>query len=881
MSVLLRAASLSLLFPCRVTTTQNLRPPTASAQQQATMQTNYLKPTRRARRGVPRNHQGHGGETLRAILYPGTQSLSSRHKLRNGTYRKRGPPAEERNIPEKQAPERNIPGQNDHPPVMKLAEVQVHAPMRNISELQGEILQPGLDYQWFGDGNNILLQPLASHADGCLWFSPQLEPRAVLTMSRLSLFSLAVSCICFLRYSGGSLSDWETWQAFRTGDRLPGNYSKTVRPNDDERWTGVSCGVRLSDIGSLSETSMKFEARFDMTLEWTDPRLAGLTMGLAPIPIRYLWTPDIRFGQETEVLSESDSGNDMDDNTITTWIFPDGKIAYKKSYEGRIKCAMSLQSYPMDRQDCTFQIHAYNGVHLRLEPNFEWTASAPLTTDLPSVHSQFQIYSVQIRSFANSFLDTAEGKDCSYFSTECTYQPWMCGLETKDDEACQNYVGSCKRRTAICSLVSANATANTYTSLEITLSFRRLLSSHLFELFIPCVTIVCLSWVAFWINRAAVPARVALGITTVLTMVTQATRVVGMPHATRVVGMPHVSTHLLTMVTQATRVVGMPHVGTHLLTMVTQATRVVGMPHVSTHLLTMVTQATRVVGMPHVSTHLLTMVTQATRVVGMPHVGTHLLTMVTQATRVVGMPHVSTHLLTMVTQATRVVGMPHVSTHLLTMVTQATRVVGMPHVGTHLLTMVTQATRVVGRMPHVSTHLLTMVTQATRVVGMPHGSGDATHKYSPPHHGHSGYQGSGDATHKYSPPHHGHATRVVGMPHVSYVRAIDVWVLACQAFVFLALIEYAVVNYLMNNANKAKLSKAKAKPAVSPTEGLPRLENKSNLAGKPAYHAAKVDNSEKDQTASPLPTNLSKLIKQPVQGDQLASSTTELDPLKA
>ncbi|KAI8482864.1 Glycine receptor subunit alpha-3 [Branchiostoma belcheri] len=650
-----------------------------------------------------------------------------------------------------------------------------------------------------------------------------------------------ISC---LRYSGGSLSDWETWQAFRTGDRLPGNYSKTVRPNDDERWTGVSCGVRLSDIGSLSETSMKFEARFDMTLEWTDPRLAGLTMGLAPIPIRYLWTPDIRFGQETEVLSESDSGNDMDDNTITTWIFPDGKIAYKKSYEGRIKCAMSLQSYPMDRQDCTFQIHAYNGVHLRLEPDFEWTASAPLTTDLPSVHSQFQIYSVQIRSFANSFLDTAEGKDCSYFSTECTYQPWMCGLETKDDEACQNYVGSCKRRTAICSLVSANATANTYTSLEITLSFRRLLSSHLFELFIPCVTIVCLSWVAFWINRAAVPARVALGITTVLTMVTQATRVVGMPHvsthlltmvtqATRVVGMPHVSTHLLTMVTQATRVVGMPHVSTHLLTIVTQATRVMGMPHVSTHLLTLVTQATRVVGMPHVSTHLLTMVTQATRVVGMPHVSTHLLTLVTQATRVVGMPHVSTHLLTMVTQATRVMGMPHVSTHLLTMVTQATRVVGMPHVSTHLLTLVTQATRVVG-MPHVSTHLLTLVTQATRVVGMPHVS---THLLTL-------------VT---------QATRVVGMPHVSYVRAIDVWVLACQAFVFLALIEYAVVNYLMNNANKAKLTKAKAKPAVSPTEGLPRLENKSNLAGKPAYHAAKVDNSEKDQTASPLPTNLSKL----------------------
>ncbi|CAH1225818.1 GLRA2 [Branchiostoma lanceolatum] len=540
-------------------------------------------------------------------------------------------------------------------------------------------------------------------------------------MSRRSLFPLAVFFICLMRYCGGSLSDWETWQAFRKGDRLPSNYSKTVRPNSGERWTRVSCGVRLSDIGSLSETSMKFEARFDMTLEWTDSRLAGLTFGMAPIPIRYLWTPDIRFGQETEVLSESDSGDSMDDNTITTWIFPSGKIAFKKTYEGRIKCAMSLQAYPMDRQDCTFQIHGYNGVYLLLEPTFEWISSAPLTTDLPSVHSQFQIYSIQIRSFANSFLDTAEGKDCSYSETECGYQPWKCGLQQKDDEACQNYAGSCRHQAANCSLVAANATANTYTSLEtlyfsrllsshlfelfngllkqqvcatkqcedlnpqpsleitlyfsgplsshlfelfilihkynwtkrhvnknmmfsssppatantytsleITLYFSRLLSSHLFELFIPCVTIVCLSWVAFWINPAAVPARVALGITTVLTMVTQ-------------------------------------------------------------------------------------------------------------------------------------------------------------------------------------------------------------------------------------------ATRVVGMPHVSYVRAIDVWVLACQAFVFLALIEYAVVNYLMNNANKAKVgqiygeAKAKAKPAVSPTESLPRLQNNSTVPGKPAYHAEKVDNTQKDKPPSPAPTKLSKL----------------------
>jgi len=40
--------------------------------------------------------------------------------------------------------------------------------------------------------------------------------------------------------------------------------------------------------------------------------------------------------------------------------------------------------------------------------------------------------------------------------------------------------------------------------------------------YIPSILIVMLSWVGFWINRNAEPARVALGVTTVLTMTTLA-----------------------------------------------------------------------------------------------------------------------------------------------------------------------------------------------------------------------------------------------------------------------------------------------------------------------------------------------------------------------
>ena len=39
-------------------------------------------------------------------------------------------------------------------------------------------------------------------------------------------------------------------------------------------------------------------------------------------------------------------------------------------------------------------------------------------------------------------------------------------------------------------------------------------------MYLPCVLIVAFSWVGFWIDHRSTPARVSLGITTVLTVVT-------------------------------------------------------------------------------------------------------------------------------------------------------------------------------------------------------------------------------------------------------------------------------------------------------------------------------------------------------------------------
>ena len=104
---------------------------------------------------------------------------------------------------------------------------------------------------------------------------------------------------------------------------------------------------------------------------------------------------------------------------------------------------------------------------------------------------------------------------CSFFFTAAAS---ICSVPNVGPYISDTYLGFIRWRSSF--RHSPHLFSGNFTVLAVSFRLKRHLGFYVIQDFIPTLLIVMLSWVGFWIDDHCVPARVSLGITTVLSITT-------------------------------------------------------------------------------------------------------------------------------------------------------------------------------------------------------------------------------------------------------------------------------------------------------------------------------------------------------------------------
>lgn len=240
------------------------------------------------------------------------------------------------------------------------------------------------------------------------------------------------------------------------------NYDKALRPYYEKGTpTFVNCTLLIESFGNIEEANMEYRVYAYFHLAWKDPRLSGKlnrTINLKGDQIRNVWVPDpyCYNARESNMMSP-------DEETHSNLkIKPDGEIYYSRGLTLLASCSMDLKYFPLDSQMCFLKFGSYG--HTVEDIIFKW---APGETDIGIGREELAQFVYTGSSLESGVADISTGN---------------------------------------------------YSTITAKFSFKRRIGYYLIQVYFPDVFVVVLSWIVFWMEKDDIGNRMALGITTILTI---------------------------------------------------------------------------------------------------------------------------------------------------------------------------------------------------------------------------------------------------------------------------------------------------------------------------------------------------------------------------
>ncbi|XP_072012091.1 gamma-aminobutyric acid receptor subunit delta isoform X1 [Engystomops pustulosus] len=242
-------------------------------------------------------------------------------------------------------------------------------------------------------------------------------------------------------------------------------YARKFRPGIGGPPVIVAVDIEVTSIDHISEINMEYTMTVFLRQSWKDERLAynhtNKTLGFDSRFVEKLWLPDTFI-----VNAKSAWFHDVTVENKLIRLQPNGVILYSSRITSILSCDMDLTKYPLDEQECRLDLESYG--YSAEDILYNWS------------ESQDQIHGLDK-------LELAQFTITDYrFTKE--------GMNFKS--------------------------AGRFPRLTLHFHLKRNRGMYIIQSYVPSILLVVMSWVSFWISQSAVPARVSLGITTVLTMTT-------------------------------------------------------------------------------------------------------------------------------------------------------------------------------------------------------------------------------------------------------------------------------------------------------------------------------------------------------------------------